>query len=547
VETTEVRDLAGGLVREERSKLSSYFTPNVTAKEVPGRPDVQCQSPSDITYKGIEDTFEEGYYVLENGTVGEQVTARYADNEEAGTTTVISGFNNVTLPCCDYETVVPYKTIERESNEQGWEVIDWSRYSPSYDPALPTGTTYGVRDHQGNLQSFLDLESNETRLALTRGTAMVDGYENVFELTLDKTWQYGRRIRDGLTLALGLFCVTPGHLALAPEGIEFQVDYSVLIGPVERTETTVPYTSFYQVSSWSHSCPLASTTGDLEIATFPLEGDDPMYYQYPYSQSKFSGCLVDVLMSCEFQFPQDNHTGIENEMPRCVPWEMAVTLLGGIEVDPYMLAAYSGIASRNKDFGRFDVVEHHLNLNSIAATYIATREVVPGTVPHEGVRAKINGGFVFVMLLPLLFIVLLLKFKTDEVPPVPQSVWDLLVLGMEDDLVPKRPNPNAPFPPCPDAVKHGTIADQHKKCGHLRLIGLPLNDSCVPVGGSFVEPLGDSLGPVDGKSPEQELEHSEWPGQPMDQSLTQDSTHSSPADPSGIYEIKNTNQYYGGV
>jgi WW domain len=86
-------------------------------------------------------------------------------------------------------------------------------------------------------------------------------------------------------------------------------------------------------------------------------------------------------------------------------------------------------------------------LNSLAAAYVLTREPVNGTVATTDVRASIGTAYIVCMLLPLLFILPLLGFVARGAPPVPRSVWDILVLAKDDDDIPRRDGSYYSYPP----------------------------------------------------------------------------------------------------
>jgi hypothetical protein len=103
-------------------------------------------------------------------------------------------------------------------------------------------------------------------------------------------------------------------------------------------------------------------------------------------------------------------------------------------------------------------------VNSLAAAYVLTRETVSGTVANTGVRASIGPPYVAFMILPLLFILPLLGFVTRGVPPVPRSVWDILVLARGDDNIPRHGDDSdyvSSYPPRPKKLAFGiTVSEQ---------------------------------------------------------------------------------------
>jgi len=206
-----------------------------------------------------------------------------------------------------------------------------------------------------------------------------------------------------------------------------------------------------------------NSAGNLSVSTFPAEGES----------DGASGCLVDATITCVDRFPQDDPLGSNTtlEYSRCnLNKAYSVTLLSGIHVDPIMLAAYAGIATRNNGINTPEFLRNHpFAVNSIAAAYVLTREIVPGTVAVP--RASIGPGYICFLLLPLgLAVLLLIAFlKPGSSPPVPRSVWDAIVLGRGEEKVPRRDGSDSAFPSCPSAMKYGIIADAGKEYDHLGL------------------------------------------------------------------------------
>ena len=383
----------------------------------------------------------------------------------AANDSVISDFleeENLHVPNCDYETPVPYAAIEKAPGA-GWAVLDWSFFRSGPNASWSTGWDFGVRDAFANVSFFLDLSLNETELALHR-----------------EDWRYGRRVRDGLSLIMGVdipfYNETTNKYRLdkLPHGVEFKVEYSVITGPF--VSNIGPYASeqkHYTLSSWSHSCPFIDSSGDLSATVFPIE--DAEVHLLSNEKASASGCLIDTLLGCDTTFAQDdpNYRNVTaEETPSCPINNIKVTLLSGIEVDPGMLAAYAGIASRNDDYEN-DATSpgyHHVSLNSIAAAYIMTRELVRGTVVVQGVRASIDPFYVFFMILPLLFALpLVFLTKNGPPPPVPKSIFDVMVFGRGEETVPDRRDSGSPFPPCPNNLKFGVTLDESSEFIHVGL------------------------------------------------------------------------------
>ena len=149
-------------------------------------------------------------------------------------------------------------------------------------------------------------------------------------------------------------------------------------------------------------------------------------------RKNISGCVIDMRLECDGRFPEDTRnidrgTSTDIQMPSCWFWKLDVTVLSGdIEVSPFMLAAYSGIATRNSGLNDlFEKDNARIAINSLAAAYVVTRELVPGTVAYEEVRAVVGLSYFCFMILPLLSILPLMCVITrGSPPPVPLSTWD---------------------------------------------------------------------------------------------------------------------------
>mmetsp|Transcript_11374 Transcript_11374/g.23323 ORF Transcript_11374/g.23323 Transcript_11374/m.23323 type:complete len:925 (-) Transcript_11374:431-3205(-) len=68
------------------------------------------------------------------------------------------------------------------------------------------------------------------------------------------------------------------------------------------------------------------------------------------------------------------------------------------------------------------------------------------------VQAEVNIVYVFFILLPVVLSLLMIfvaRQTKDKLIPIPQSAWDMMVLGQEDPTIPKRPTRASPFPEMP--------------------------------------------------------------------------------------------------
>lgn len=447
------------LVKQSNLTVNGFgeYVPAPPAQALPARLNVRCQSPTENALRSfIPANVSDVDSIPENANTLEVVADGFSYPN--GTNFQETAYEFLFVPECDLEANVPYKTMasETEKNE-GWQILDYSFYGrgSAYDGL--NIEAFGVRDHDGNLRWFIeDLSLNETELPYNRDD-----------------WRLGRRIRDRLTIAILTETDDKGTenfteyweepYLVHPDGVEFQVEYTVLSGPGElAVQAGTENYRFYTLSSWSKNCPGLNDEGKMLVNDV----------------QSASGCIIDLQIGCRSTLAQDSFNisqRIQGLQPRCSLENMAVTLLSGIEVDPYMLAAYAGIATRN---GGINTVPHNqppfhgFALNSIAAAYIVTRKVVSGTMPVEGVRAQIDTSYICFFLLPLFFVLPLLWFKLvgAPAPPVPRSVWDILVLGRgEAQTVPERNKLDPAFPACDPAMKFGYTHDKDLRADRLGL------------------------------------------------------------------------------
>jgi WW domain len=98
-------------------------------------------------------------------------------------------------------------------------------------------------------------------------------------------------------------------------------------------------------------------------------------------------------------------------------------------------------------------------------------------VTSTDVRASIGPPYVVFMILPLLFILPLLGFVTRGSPPVPRSVWDILVFAKDDDDIPRRDGPYYSYPPNRKKLAFGITVCEKAEAGDK----LGLGKSFVPL------------------------------------------------------------------
>ena len=78
-------------------------------------------------------------------------------------------------------------------------------------------------------------------------------------------------------------------------------------------------------------------------------------------------------------------------------------------------------------------------MNSIAAAFLLTREVIPGSWGVEEVRAQVSPGYIVLMVLPLVLVGILVlstvdataKANGDQHNPVPRTLWQVMLLARE--------------------------------------------------------------------------------------------------------------------
>mmetsp|Transcript_5697 Transcript_5697/g.16043 ORF Transcript_5697/g.16043 Transcript_5697/m.16043 type:complete len:729 (+) Transcript_5697:288-2474(+) len=400
----------------------------------------------------------------------------------------------VAIPKCDYETAVPHKSTETTVEaDQEWTVLNYLHLLSNWDGTQLTPYPFGVSDDHGDLRWYVEFSENETELSFLRDTG----------------WHHGRSIRDHLVLAVGIestgnethWWFTEPWLPME-HGIELKVEYSVLSGPGERNSFSdvIEYT----ISSWSRDCPTIDSSGTLQTLNF-----DPL-------EEANRGCIIDLSLSCYGLLTPDrkNSSTHDSGAPTCIPVALASTLIQGVTVDRSMLAAYAGIATRVRALNAPEFIALvAYAMNSIAAAYIGTREIVPGTVAVEGVRASVGPEFVVLLVLPLLVIAPFLFFLyKNDAGPIPRSVWHAMILGRNQEIVTtqsysvEKMESFIQEPKFYVEPKYGFLKDDNGE-PHL---GLGVADAFVPRnGGSFgIKPItqGNEDGVERGESPSYSLQ-----------------------------------------
>lgn len=448
--------------------MATAMLPDEKSTVLPG--DLQVRCHWDPEYKNVNEVVGATF-----GTLNSEIQDHEGDFEM----NVVN--YSLSIPDCDYEDVSPYKKIEKIPSNKGWWVVSRFNFNQSsvssltnhstLNESLANGATNIVSvplavydESKGYFDPFLHFSENETVLPVSRGFLGWmewgdDGLEwgddfKFVRIGGEDDWQYGRRVRDGMTFQLGHVWYmndTVNYLGGPhPGSIEFQVEYSLLSGPGGTLFSTGA--TLYTLSSWSRSCPIQDPSTQ-EISLVAAE-----------DHKNVAGCVIDMALECADRFPEDidfqttNETTATSEVPECLFWAFDVTMLAGdIQVDPHMLAAYAGIATRNGGLNEMFVhSDLRVAINSLAAAYVLTRELVPGTVAYEGVRASIGPGYVVLMILPLFFILPLMCCITKSPPPVPRCTWDVLVLAKDEgDIIPHRRGTDSSYPLCPEKLKFG--------------------------------------------------------------------------------------------
>lgn len=326
--------------------------PREKPKAFPGDLGVECHGSAD--HKNVHETVSAILATVSNSTSGSK------------SVTVVGHHTNysVALLDCNYEETTPYKTISDTPNANGWSVVNRSSFDfyfflyldndtnlfdfAPYDWVVENITLPVAVDNHDSVETKEDhfnflfqFKENETALPVSRGQwTETDSEGNTIRVGVEGIydWQYGRRVRDGLSFRLGhvlWFNNNSDYVAQGPHpgAMEFQVEHSVLSGPGETYSNTgeVEYT----LSSWSRSCPFF----DDEKKKISILGAG--------NDRNVSGCVIDFAVWCASRFPEDVdfvdaslNPNVTFEEPGCYINDFDVTLMAGnIEVDPYMLVS----------------------------------------------------------------------------------------------------------------------------------------------------------------------------------------------------------------
>jgi hypothetical protein len=327
--------------------------PGEKLKAFPGDLGVECHGSTN--YKNVHETVTAILATVSNSTLG------------SNSVSVVGRVTNYSMALldCNYEQTTPYKTISDTPNTNGWSVISRSSFEFSFYLYLDNHTNLfdfapndgvvtnltvpvAVDNHDSvatkddHFNFVLQLKENETALPVSRGqwTEIDSEGNNTFRVGVGGVynWQYGRRVRDGLSFRLGHVLWLNNNSDYVAQGphpgaMEFQVEHTVLSGPghTSISEGGVAYT----LSSWSRSCPFF----DDDKKKISIIGVD--------NERNVSGCVIDFALSCASRFPEDVdyvdaslNPNLTLEEPYCTINNFGVTLMAGnIEVDPYMLVS----------------------------------------------------------------------------------------------------------------------------------------------------------------------------------------------------------------
>jgi hypothetical protein len=324
--------------------------PGEKPKAFPGDLGVECHGSTD--YKNVHETVIAILATVSNSTDSKSVSV-------VGHSTNYS----VALLDCNYEETTPYKTISEMPNANGWSVVNRSSFDVSfllyldnhtnlfdfapYDWVVDVLPQFVAVDYHDSVETKQDhfarsfqFRENDTALPVSRGQRTeIDSQGNTIHVGVGGIydWQYGRRVRDGLSFRLGHVWWLNNNSDFIegphPGAMEFQVEHSVLSGPGETYSLTgeVEYT----LSSWSRSCPFFDD--DKKNIFMIGAGND----------QNVTGCVIDFAVWCTSRFPVDIdyldaflNPNVTLEEPNCYINDFDVTLMAGnIEVDPYMLVS----------------------------------------------------------------------------------------------------------------------------------------------------------------------------------------------------------------
>ena len=270
-----------------------------------------------------------------------------------------------------------------------------------------------------------------------------------------------------------------------------------------------------------------------------------------------SSCMVVMRMNCQ-AFDEDIEPYPERDAfvgnPVCSLETVYMVWGKGFEADADLVAIVAGLYGRVQPNFFDGSAEDQFLINAFfAALFVAgTVDIRPSLV--QQVAPVINGLYIVFTLLPFYLSLVLILFSLatrHSRLPIPQSVWDLLVIGREEAKVPTRESKKDLFPESNTNLALALVRDESGEGEVLGMVsdptfannGLPLKERLFPKKSS------DSSLPIQPDSAilEAKAEKEKDVGSQTSQEETSSSTRDeedpwattaarpSLADPSGIY------------
>jgi len=270
-----------------------------------------------------------------------------------------------------------------------------------------------------------------------------------------------------------------------------------------------------------------------------------------------SSCMVVMRMNCQ-AFDEDIEPWPERDAfvgnPDCRLETVYMVWGKGFEADAELVAIVAGLYGRVQPNFFDGSAEDQFLMNAFfAALFVAgTMDIRPSLV--QTVAPVINGFYIVFTLLPFylsLVLILVSLAKRRARLPIPQSVWELLVIGREEAKVPTRESKKDLFPESNNNLALALVREESGEGEVLGMVsdptfannGLPLKEKLFP------KKLSDSTLPTqpDSEILETNAEKEKDVGSQTSREETSSSTHDeedpwataaarpSLADPSGIY------------
>lgn len=187
------------------------------------------------------------------------------------------------------------------------------------------------------------------------------------------------------------------------------------------------------------------------------------------------GCFVVLLAACPtFREDFQSFPLVDSELgdTDCQINYVSVVWGKGFRADAELVSTMAGIYGRTQPASSFAFLEFHFFAPFAAMFATASLSVRPTVV--EQVSPRINGVYIFFILLPyslaLTLMLLVWSFRRDCLP-VPQTPWELLVLGREGgDMIRTRESGNDQFPEPDRALALALIREEGTDTGRLALV-----------------------------------------------------------------------------